>query len=486
MSAHDAARMPPQDMDAESTVLGAVMTEAAAYDRLQPFLRPEHFYADANRMIFAAVAELVGSGKPGDVVAVAGWLRDRNRLAQVGGAAYLGQLSLTPFVTRLEEHARRIVDKWRLRALIAEGQAIVAEAYSDPVDVGAFVQAAEARVYSAAGESSERVTSETAREVIRGCTEEILRRYKGEVQRGLSSGFKALDVRIGGLRQGRMYVCAGRPGMGKTSFMLQAARAVATSGQDNSGVFIASLEMPRDQLGDRFIAQEAMLDTRKVELGILTRGEWPSIASAGKEIDAWPMVIEDQPSLTVAGLRSSLRRAVRRLRSEYNVGLGLVGIDYFQLIGTQDQPRGGSTNDVLEKISVGTVGIAKEFNVPVILLSQLNRECEKRPGKRPQLSDLRGSGALEQDAHTIVFFFREDVYREPSETKDRQAEFIIAKARGGRCGTVRLGYLEYCTKFVPQAADDEMDELAKYAEELGTFATDNAAWSPDQEDARHP
>ena len=478
MSATIEARVPPNDLDAESTVLGAVLTDAGAFDRVQPLVRSEHFYSHANGLIFSAVAELIGAGKPGDVVAVAGWLRDRGRLEQIGGAPYLGQLTLAPYVVRLEDHARRIVEKWRLRSLIAEGQAIVSEAYAEPENVGEFVQQAEARIYSAAGEVSERITSETLRDVIQTCSSEIDRRYRGESQRGMPSGFKSLDVRIGGLRPGRVYVCAGRPGMGKTSFLQQAARAVATTKEENRGVFIASLEMPREQLGERFIAQETMLDTRKVELGMLARGDWPVITEAVAKIGTWPMVIEDQPSLTVAGLRSSIRRAARRMRNDYGVGLGLVGIDYFQLIGTYDQPRGISTNDVLERISSGVVGIAKEFSVPVILLSQLNRECEKRPGKRPQLSDLRGSGALEQDAHTIIFFFREDVYRDPTATKDRQAEFIIAKARGGRCGTVRLGYLDYCTKFVDARDDEKGDELAQYYDEIGNFA--------EQQDRQHP
>jgi replicative DNA helicase len=471
-------RVPPNDMDAEGVVLGTIIADQSAYDRVQPILRPEHFYADANRRIFEAVADLVSTGKPADLVTVVGWLRDRERLEQSGGAAYVAHLFDSPFAANVEEHARRVVEKWRLRSLIHEGQSIVSEAYACPLNVSEFVQSAEARMYAAAGEVRERITSETAGEVIKGCLAEIDRRYRGDSPRGLSSGFKALDVRIGGLREGRTYVCAGRPGMGKTSFLLQAARSVAKSEVENRGVYIASLEMPRNQLGDRFIAQEATLDTRKVELGLLTKAEWPGLSSSASEVGSWPMVIEDEPGLTIAGIRSSLRRAVRRLRSECGVGLGLVGIDYFQLIGTRDQRWGGSTNDLLEAVSAGIVGIAKEFKVPVILLSQLNRECEKRPGKRPQLSDLRGSGALEQDAHTIIFFFREDVYRDPAEAKDRKAEFIIAKARGGRCGTVSLGYLEYCTKFVPQESDDEQDELARYADELGSFA--------EQEDARHP
>jgi replicative DNA helicase len=473
-------RIPPNDLDAEQAVLSAILTVPEAYDRVEPILRAEHFYAQANARIFTACSELIAVGKPIDAVSVAGHLRDSKRLDGIGGVSYLTQIMGAPFVVDLEQHARRIFDKWRLRSVIAEGQTIVAEAYGDPPNVGKFVQQAEARMYAAAGEARDKVTSETARQVMGTCIDEIARRYRKEAPRGLSTSFRSLDVRIGGLRAGRMYACAGRPGTGKTSFALQAMRAVATSKQAKRGVYFASLEMPREQIGERFIAQETGLDTRKPELGLLTRGEWDQVAEAGAEIAKWPLVIDDQPGMTVSSLRSSIRRACRLLEKDYDTELALVALDYFQLIGTDDLPRGLSTNDTLEMISKGILQISKEFNVPFILLSQLNREVEKRPGKRPQLSDLRGSGALEQDAHSVIFFFREDLYRTAGEAKDRQAEFIIAKARGGRCGTVQLGYLDYCTKFVDDKDNDPDDEMAQYYDQLGDFAEDVVRPPPTQ------
>lgn len=465
-------RIPPNDLDAEQAVLSAVLTVPEAYDRVEPILRAEHFYAQANARIFTACSELIAVGRPIDAVSVAGHLRDSKRLDGIGGVSYLTQIMGAPFVVDLEQHARRIFDKWRLRSVIAEGQTIVAEAYGDPPDVGKFVQQAEARMYAAAGEARDKVTSETARQVMGTCIDEIARRYRKEAPRGLSTGFRSLDVRLGGLRAGRLYVGAGRPGMGKTSFLQQVMRAVATSNAEKRGVFLASLEMPREQIGERFIAQETKLDTRKPELGLLTRGEWQQVSEAGAEIAKWPMVIDDQPGMTISSLRSSIRRARRVLQKDYGTDLALAALDYFQLISTDDMPRGLSTNDVLELISKGLLQLAKEFGIPFIALSQLNREVEKRPGKRPQLSDLRGSGALEQDAHSIVFFFREDLYRTAGEAKDRQAEFIIAKARGGRTGTVHLGYLDFCTKFIDDKDNDPNDEMAQYYDELGDFAED--------------
>jgi replicative DNA helicase len=476
----DAGLIPPHDTDAEAVLLAAVLVEER-FDELAHVVRREHFYADCNATIWGAIVELQGIGKPSDLTTVAGWLRDRNRLAQVGGTPYLATLTSAPSVAKLEPYAERVVDKARLRAIIQEARTIVADAYNGPEDVGVFVQGAEARIYACAGEATRAPRAQTAKEVMKFCVPEIARRFNKEAPDGHRTGFPSLDLRIGGLRRGRVYVVAARPGMGKTALMTQVVKSVATSESEDRGVFLASLEMPREQIGERFLAQEAALDTRKVELGWLTRSEWDKICASGAGIGAWPMVIDDEAGMTVSALRSSLRRAARRIGSEYGVRMGLVCIDYFQLISTADQRWGGSTNDQLEKISAGIAGLAKEFDVPVMLLSQLNRECEKRPGKRPQMSDLRGSGALEQDAHTIMFLFREDLYRDRKD-HDRSAEIIIAKARGGRCGTVRLSYVDWCTKFGDDQANDEDDELAHYRREAEELSVD----FEDMSDMRHP
>lgn len=476
----EAALIPPNDTDAEAILLAAVLVEER-FDELAHLIRREHFYADANATIWGAIVDLQGLGKPSDLTTVAGWLRDRGNLARVGGTPYLATLTNAPSVAKLEPYAERVVDKARLRAIIQEARAIVAEAYGGPEDVGAFVQGAEARIYQCAGESARAPRAQTAREVMKSCIPEIARRFNKEAPDGHQTGFKSLDLRIGGLRRGRVYVVAARPGMGKTALMTQVVASVATSEADDRGVFLASLEMPREQIGERFLAQQAALDTRKVELGWLTRAEWDQLLASGSGIGAWPMVIDDSAGMTVSALRSSLRRAARRLGAEFGVRLGLVCLDYFQLISTADQRWGGSTNDQLEKISAGIANIAKEFDVPVLLLSQLNRECEKRPGKRPQMSDLRGSGALEQDAHTIMFLFREDLYRDRAE-RDGSAEIIVAKARGGRCGTVHLSYVDWCTKFGDDQGNDEDDELAHYRREAEELTVD----FEDMSDQRHP
>lgn len=460
-------RVPPHDLDAEGMVLSSVLFDPSTFVELGLILNHEHFYADANRRIWQVMSELEASGRPIDVSSVTARLRDCDRLEQVGGTPYIGRLAEYPVALRPEEQAERVVTKWRLRQVIRETQTIAAEAYTVGDEADEFIQSAEARVFALSQQGTKPSSSLTMRTVVQDCLAEITRRFKREVQPGLSTGFESLDRRIGWLRKGRMYVAAGRPGMGKTSFLVQCGRAVARSDGDARGVFLASLEMPRDQIGDRQIAQECMLDTRAVDSGFLRADQFREVCNKSAELAKWPMIIDDTPGMTLSVLRGLVRRAVRVFERDYGTRLGLVGIDYLQLMGRSDLPRCSSTNDEIEKLSAGIATLAKEFNVPVILLSQLNRDCEKRPDKRPQLSDLRSSGAIEQDAWGIVFLYRDDQYRKPGETKDNRAEFIVAKARGGSTGAVSVGFVPYCALFVDEKSDDPDDEFARLADELG-------------------
>jgi replicative DNA helicase len=477
--------VPPSDMDAEAMVLAAAMLQPGALDDAD-MLRPEHFYADANRRLWEAAQDLAATGKPTDPVSLAGWLRDRNRLQQIGGMPYIAQLvEGIPVTAKVAEYARRIIDKWRLRRVIEESRAITAEAYLATGDVGSFIQAAESRIFAVAQDIAKSVTIHGVEDVMRECVTETAALRRGDKPRGASTGFLSLDKRIGGLRGSRVYACAGRPGMGKTSFLTKVARTVARSQSDARGVFIASIEMPAKQIGDRMIAQEAQLDTRIVETGLMNPGQWQKYVDATSDIARLPIIFEERGGLTLSELRSSLRRAVRKLQDKHGAKLGLIGIDFLQLMGTHDLGRNLDTNTALERLTTGITAIAKELDVPVVMLSQLNRECEKRPDKRPIMADLRGSGGIEQAAHTIIFFHRDDMYRAPGDAKDDTAEFIIGKCRGGRTGTVKLGYLDYCTEFVDEPDDDPNDEFAKMANELGDFAMDGGGggWMPDTLDA---
>ncbi len=462
--------IPQSDLDAEGVILSACMLEREAFDQVEPILRGEHFYADANRRIFDAIADLISTGKPHDPATVAGWLRDRNRLDQVGGTPYIALLvEATPVTVYLAATARRVVDKWRLRQAISECRQIIAEAYTHTGDVGDFVQKAEARIYAVSQDMSRATTLKSSREVMRECFQETKQAREEKRPAGASTGFESLDRRIGGLKPGRVYVGAGRPGGGKTSFLTQAAKATAVARTGNRGVFLASIEMPAKQIGDRFIAQEAQLDTRLVESGAMSMTQWGQYAAMASDIAKWPIIVEEFPGISISQLRSSLRRAVRRLDREYGQNLGLIGVDYLQLMGSTGRLE--NENAKLTEISAGIACIAKEFNVPVILLSQLNRDVEKNPGKRPMMSNLRGSGSIEQDAHTIIFFHRDDMYRGPGEAKDGKAEFIVAKCRGGRTGTVSLMYQDYCTKFIDCIDDDPEDAAALQFASFGDAPT---------------
>lgn len=463
------AIVPPNDLDAEGSVLGAIMLDPEALDRVEPILRPEHFYADANRLVYEAARACSAEGKPCDIVALSGRMRDADVLQKAGGTPYLSELLGTPTVAHVEPYARRIVDKWRLRMVIRQCELIRAEAYGDTGAVSEFVQSAEARIYAVAQDAERSVTLRGVRDIMRECFQETQDARASGKPTGASTGFQSLDRRIGGLKSGRLYVGAGRPGMGKTSFLTHVSKNVALSKSDRRGVFLASIEMPSKQIGDRLIAQESELDTRCVENGLLSPTQWNLYTDTVQTIGKWPLIIEDQGSITAPRMRSSIRRAARMFEREHGTRLGLIGVDYLQLM-SDDQASyraQASETDRIGRITGALVGIAKEFDVPVILLSQLNRDCEKRPDKRPQLADLRSSGSIEQDAHTVIFFYREDMYRHHTDTKDRSAEFIVAKCRGGRTGPVRASYLDYCTKFIDEPDDDPNDQYAKAAADLG-------------------
>lgn len=464
------ALSPPCDLEAEGSVISAVLFDPGVFDDLALLLRPEHFYADANRRIWEAMTAITVAKRTPDAVTVSGWLRDAKLLGTIGGPEYLAQLAGYAFVLKPEEQARRILDKFRLRSVISVSQQTSAEAYGCPENVEAFIQGAEARLYQATMADSRPTRSITGFELMGACLAEVEAKGRRERSPGASTGFPALDRRIGWLRPGRLYVVAARPGMGKTSVLLQAGRSVMTSAGERRGFFCSSLEMPREDIGNRIISQETTLDTRSIDSGFIKKSDWPVLSEKTQMVSRWPLIVDDTPGITVSTLRGLVRRAARKFERDMGTKLGLVGIDYLQLMGRGDCPKGRTQNEEIEWISSSLLALAKEFDVPIMLLSQLNRECEKRPNKRPQLSDLRSSGAIEQDAWSVMFLYREDVYRGQDEQKDYQAEIIIGKARSGQPGTVNLSFIPHCAKFVPIAGyDDPEDQFAVTAMEFADY-----------------
>jgi replicative DNA helicase len=475
-----AGRVPPHDLDAEAAVLSAVLLDRDALDRVLELLKPDHFYSDANGKVFEACQALALAATPIDIVNVASWLRDREVLAQIGGAGYLAQLSdATPAVAHVAAHARIVYEKWRVRQLIAQCQRIAAEGYGDVGVVQEFIDGAEQAVYDLA-RTADSTAAQPLAHVLKAAFEQISKAAeRGDRITGISTGYEKLDAKTAGLHDGDLTIVAARPGMGKTSFVLNLAVNVASprtvttpdpgqrdDGQSGDrhepghGVAVFSLEMPREQLATRMVCSEGRVDLGKLRQGYLQPDDWRRLTEAASYLSSLPIWIDDTPALGILELRAK----VRRIQAEYaRIGrIGLVVIDYLQLMKGRDGVN--SREQEISEISRGMKQLAKELRVPVIALSQLNRAVETRntKDKRPQLSDLRESGAIEQDADTICFIYRDEYYNPETTNAKGIAELIIAKQRNGPTGKVLTRFTASCTRFdnlapgdYPEMIDDE-------------------------------
>jgi replicative DNA helicase len=469
-------RVPPHDLDAEAAVLSAVMVDPGAFDKVNEFLRPEQFYSEAHRRIFEAAVDLSATGKPVDVVQVATWLRDHERLAQVGGMAYLTEvLNAAPAVANVAAYARTIHEKWRVRQLILACQRVAAQGYAGYGEPQEFIDSAEQAVYDIA-----RTRESTSVQTLRDVMQETFRRITKATERGariigMSTGFDRYDRITSGLHDGELTIVAARPGMGKTSLVLNMAINVASPQQLESardpnerweepgcGVVVFTLEMPREQIVNRMLCSEARVDVSRVRTGMLTPSDWSKLTQAAAHLANLNVWVDDSAALSLLELRSK----TRRLQAEFDQfdpatgekkrRIGLVVVDYLQLMKGRENAQ--SREQEISEISRGLKQLAKELSLPVIALSQLNRAVETRgeKSKRPQLSDLRESGAIEQDADNICFIYRDDYYNK--ETADRNvAELIVAKQRNGPTDTVRVRFDAQYTRF-DNLADGEYDE----------------------------
>ncbi|AUX36216.1 MULTISPECIES: replicative DNA helicase [Sorangium] len=480
-----AGRVPPHDLDAEAAVLSAILLHRDALDRVLEILKAEHFYSEANSRIYEAAQELASGGTPIDIVSVASWLRDRERLAQVGGAAYLAQLAdATPAVAHVGAHARVVYEKWRVRQLIATCQRVAAEGYGDVGVVQEFIDGAEQAVYQLA-RTPQGTSTQPIAQVLKAAFEQITAAAeRGDRITGISTGYEKLDAKTAGLHDGDLSIVAARPGMGKTSFVLNLAvnvaspRTVSSPGPDQAGhgierhepgfgAAVFSLEMPREQLATRMVCSEGRVDVGKLRQGFLQPDDWRRLTEAASFLSTLPIWIDDTPAISLLELRAK----VRRIQAEYdrppsdgNSGrrVGLVVIDYLQLMKGRDGVS--SREQEISEISRGLKQLAKELKVAVIALSQLNRAVETRTtkDKRPQLSDLRESGAIEQDADNIIFIYRDEYYNPETTNSKGIAELIVAKQRNGPTGKVLTRFTSSCTRFdnlapgdYPDMVDDE-------------------------------
>lgn len=421
-------------------MLGGILLENDALNTVHELpLTHEDFYSDAHSRIFEAMVGLFSAGQPVDLVTLRERLAIGNKLHAVGGDEYLFSLTNTiPTVANIEAHAKIVREKAVIRRLIQACHETAAVGYGDYGSMEEFLDQAERSIFNVAKHRL-RSPYEHITDVVVRCFEGITRaaELKQHIT-GLPTGFERLDKMTAGMHPGDLIIIAGRPGMGKTAFALNVAMNACRLRKKAAVVF--SLEMPKEQLANRLLCSEAKVDAGKLRTGYLSRDDWPKLTQAAGTLSDLPIWLDDTPGLTLMELRAK----TRRLKSEHD--LGLIVIDYLQLM--RAGVKTDSREQEISEISRSLKGMAKELGLPVIALSQLNRGVESRGNKdkRPQLSDLRESGAIEQDADTIMFIYRDEVYNQES-TEKGVAEIIVGKQRAGPTGTVKCLFLREFTRF---------------------------------------
>lgn len=458
-------RVPPSDLDAEAAVLSAILLAPESLEEM-PFLEAKHFYADANRRIYMAALELREVGKPIDAVTVAGVLRDREKLQSVGGTPYIAQLSdATPAVAHVEAHAKTIVTKWEMRQIIFVAQQIATEGYGDVGDIEGWKQDVDRRIQNVVQSNSNEKHLMLAGEATKEAMQLVMQRFerKGVVLTGVTTGMPTLDARFGGLEACKNYVFAARPGMGKTALVTGLILSVANGKKKDEigdGVVFVSLEMPRIQIMFRFLSQLSRVDSVKIQRGKLDAQEIQKLKDAAETLAGLPIAIEDSSDHTPASLRAAFRQGQRKLWEKFGKKLKVkaLGIDYLQLMGSERESLNREAE--IAAVSRSCKALAKSEEIAVLTLAQVNRDCEKRPDKRPMLSDLRESGAIEQDADVVTFIYRDDVYKKDGAEKDNKAELIVRKLRdNGGPGTVHVNFNPTTMSFFEGIDRPDIDQL---------------------------
>ena len=438
-------KIPPHSIEAEEGVLGGILVDNHAIDRAVEILMPDDFYREAHRKIMRAFLALNDRGEAIDLITLSDQLRGSNQLEEIGGSTYLAELTeRVPTAANVAHYARIVKDKAVLRSLITTMNDISVRSYESPGDVESFLDEAEQRVYEIA-ERKTRPSFFRMRDIVVESMKAVEQLYeKRELVTGVPTGFTDLDRKTAGLQPGDLIIVAGRPSMGKTALALNVAQYAAQEHQ--CGVAIFSLEMGKEQLAFRMLCSEAHVDQSKVRAGFAAERDYPKLAIAADRLSDAPVYIDDTAGLGVMELRAK----ARRLSRERDSNLGLIIVDYLQLM---KGPPTDSREQEISAISRSLKALAKELDVPVVALSQLNRQVEQRADKRPVMADLRESGAIEQDADVIMFLYREWVYDQKN-ADERNAELIIGKQRNGPTGTVPLAFFAEYTRFDNRAEDD--------------------------------
>jgi len=437
MAPQHTSKLPPQNNEAEQSVIGAILIENEALLKSIEIIHPEDFYRESHRLIFQSMIELFEKNEPADLITLTEHLRNKNKLEEVGGASYLTTLcDQIPTAANIEYYAKIVKEKAVLRRLISCATEIATRGYSNQDEVGELLDFAEKSIFDI---SEDQIKSSVypLKEILKASFKTIEKLYnKKELITGVATGFTELDQITSGFQPSDLIIIAGRPSMGKTAFCLNIAQNAAY--ESKIPIVIFSLEMSKEQLALRMLCSEARVDAHKMRSGFLTESDWPKLTRGAGRLSETKIFIDDTPGMGVLEMRAK----ARRLKSEH--GLGMVIVDYLQLM------RGRSTIDSREQeisdISRSLKALAKELKLPVVALSQLNRRVEDRAVKKPQLADLRESGAIEQDADVILFLYRDEVYNPDSQDKG-SAEIIIGKQRNGPTGEIRLAFIDRYTRF---------------------------------------
>ncbi len=429
--------LPPQNIEAEESILGGILLDPEAMIRVADILTKEAFYVQAHQEIYHAAQVLHGQGKPTDLMSVSTWLADRGLLDKIGGTAKLAQLlNRTVSAVNIDRYAALIMDKYVRRQLIAAGHEIVDLGYDAAEELETVLDESEQKIF--------RLTQERPQQGLVSISETLIQAFN-EIENlhqeialpGIPCGFYDLDGMTSGFSRSDLIIIAGRPSMGKTSFALNISLNIAK--EQKLPVAIFSLEMSKEQLAQRLLSSEAKIPSNRLRSGRISQNEFEPLANAVANLSELPIYIDDTANLSVMQMRSQ----VRRLQAQQKNKLGLVLLDYLQLM-----EGSGSDNRVqeLSRITRSLKGLAREINVPIIALSQLSRGVEQRNNKRPMLSDLRESGSIEQDADLVIMLYRDEYYH--PDTPDRGlAEVLIVKHRNGPTGTVKLLFKAELTKF---------------------------------------
>jgi len=452
MSVIDSRKLPPQSIEAEMSILGGILLENEAINRTLEILTPDDLYRENHRKIFRAMIELNERNEPCDLITLTTILKKKGELEEVGGGAYLATLvDYVPTAANIAFYCRIIKEKGLTRKLINAATEIVTRGYDDQMEVAELLDNAQKAIFEIS-ENKLRPAFFPVSSVLRETIKNIELLYeKKEHVTGVPTGFIDLDEKTAGFQRGDLIIIAGRPSMGKTAFALNIAQYAALHSDQKTPVAIFSLEMSKEQLVTRLLCSESRIDASRLRTGHLVDTDWEKLARGAGKLHEAKIFIDDSPSISVLEMRAKCRR----LKSEQN--LGLIIVDYLQLMRGGSNPE--SRQQEISEISRSLKALAKELEVPVVALSQLNRGLESRTDKRPMMSDLRESGAIEQDADLIMFVYRETVYCEKCKNRDlncdenheHNAEINIGKQRNGPTGTVNLAFLGEYTRFENQS-----------------------------------